>query len=60
MIKTIKVTCAQALAWSAAANVVLLTLLMLSVVHYPAPDESKQRAAELQQARQQIMQGVTK
>lgn len=55
-----RTTCGRALVWSLAANAVLFTLLMLSVIRYPVPGEgeSKQRAAELEQARQQVMQGV--
>lgn len=48
------ITCGQALIWSLAVNMVLFTLLMLSIVRYPAPEpgEVERRAAELQQMRQ--------
>lgn len=49
-----RVTCGQALIWSLAANVVMFTLLVLSIVRYPAPapGEIEQRATELHQMRQ--------
>lgn len=50
-----QLTCGQALILSLAANMVMFTLLALSIVRYPVPvpgDEIEQRAAELYQMRQ--------
>lgn len=46
------VTCGQALVWSLAMNVVLFTLLMLSIVTYPtAAADVPAKAAQLQELR---------
>ncbi len=47
-----KVTCGQALMWSLAVNVVLFTLLMLSIVTYPDTGaDVPAKAAQLQELR---------